>query len=173
VIQKNDDSVLKKSDQRAIVSQIKNWINSWVDYCENEAEYVKSFALLTAFMNIPDVKECMGECNCYIVETYIENTWMQKKEKLLLYNRLTTRNFDQCTSCPAKHENSSMKWVEMVLNLQQHMHQTVHTINKKYNSRFTVKEGHDAKNLDATHNWSITNNNDFISKYAEGMISFQ
>jgi hypothetical protein len=47
------------------------------------------------------------------------------------------------------------------------MHQAVHTINNKYNSRFTVKEGHDAKNLDATKT------NLFMSKYAEGMITFQ
>jgi hypothetical protein len=86
---------------------------------------------------------------------------------------LTTRNFDQCTSCPAEHEISSMKWVEMVASPQKHMHQAVHTKNKKSNSRFTVKEGHDAKNLDATQNWSATKTNEFISKYAEGMITFQ
>jgi hypothetical protein len=79
----------------------------------------------------------------------------------------------QCTSCPAEHENSSIKWGEMVVNPQQHMHQAVHTINKKFNSRFTVKEGHDAKNLDATQNWSATKANEFISKCAEGMIAFQ
>jgi hypothetical protein len=107
------------------------------------------------------------------METYIAKTWMQKKEKLLLYNRLTTWNFDQCTLCPAEHENSSMKWGEIVVTPQQYMHQTVHTINKKSNSRFTVKEGHGAKNLDATQNWSITNINEFVSQYAEGMISFQ
>jgi hypothetical protein len=56
---------------------------------------------------------------------------------------------------------------------QQHMHQAFHTINKKSNSIFTVKEGHDAKNLDATQNWSATKTNLFISKYAEGMIAFQ
>jgi hypothetical protein len=61
----------------------------------------------------------------------------------------------------------------MAVNPQQHMHQTVHTINKKSNSGFTVKEGQDAKNVDATQNWSITNNNELISKYAEGMIAFQ
>jgi hypothetical protein len=96
-----------------------------------------------------------------------------KEEKLLFYNRLTTRNFDQCTSCPAKHENSSMTWGEMVVNPQQHMHQVVHTINKNSNSRFTVKEGHDAKNLDATQNWSATKTNLFMYKYAEGMIALQ
>jgi hypothetical protein len=107
------------------------------------------------------------------MDTYIAFTWMAKKEKLLLDNRLTTRNFDQCTSCPAEHENSSTKWGEMVVNPQQHMHQAVHTINKKSNSIFTVKEGHDAKNIDATQNWSATKTNLFISKYTEGMIAFQ
>jgi hypothetical protein len=103
------------------------------------------------------------------MDTYIAVTWMEKKEKLLFYNRLTTRNFDQCTSCPAEHENSSMKWGEMVVNPKQHMHQAVHTINKNSSSRFTVKEGHDAKKIDATQNWSATKTNLFISKYAEGM----
>jgi hypothetical protein len=74
------------------------------------------------------------------MDTYIADTWMAKKEKLLFYNRLTTINFDQCTSCPAEQENSSIKWVYMDVNPQQHMHQAVHTINKKSNSRFTVKE---------------------------------
>jgi hypothetical protein len=27
--------------------------------------------------------------------------------------------------------------------------------------------------MDATHSWSVANNNEFVSKYAEGMISFQ
>jgi hypothetical protein len=36
-----------------------------------------------------------------------------------------------------------------------------------------VKEGHDAKNFDATQNWSATKKNFFIYKYAEGMITFQ
>jgi hypothetical protein len=107
------------------------------------------------------------------MDTYMAVTWKAKKEKLLFYNRLTTRNFNQCTSCLAEHENSSMKWGEMVVNPQQHMHQAVHTINKKSNSRFTGKEGHDAKTLDATQNWSATKTNLFISKYAEGMIAFQ
>jgi hypothetical protein len=61
----------------------------------------------------------------------------------------------------------------MLVNPQQDMHQTVHTINKKSNSRFTVKEGHDANNLDATQNWSVINTNEFVSKYAGTMISFQ
>jgi hypothetical protein len=61
----------------------------------------------------------------------------------------------------------------MVVNPQQHMHQTVHTINNKSNSRFTVKEGHGAYNLDATQNWSIANSNEFVSKYTEGVIAFQ
>jgi hypothetical protein len=77
---------------------------------------------------------------------------MKKKEKLLIHNRLTTRNFDQCTLCPDEHENVSMKWGEMVVNPQQHMYQTVHTINKNSNSRFTVKEFRGATNLDATQN---------------------
>jgi hypothetical protein len=98
---------------------------------------------------------------------------MAKKEKLLFYNRLTTRNFDQYTSCPAEHENSSMKWGEMVVNPQQHMYQAVHTISKKSNYRFTVTEGHNAKNLDATQHWSATKTKLFISKYAEGVIAFQ
>jgi hypothetical protein len=66
-----------------------------------------------------------------------------------------------------------MKWGEMVVNPHQHMHQAVHTINKKSNSRFTVKEVNDANNLDATQNWSATKTNLFISKYAEEMIAFQ
>jgi hypothetical protein len=107
------------------------------------------------------------------MDTYIEITWMAKKEKLLFYNRLTTRNFDQCTSCPDEHENSSMKWEEMVVHSQQHTNQNVHTINKKSNSRFAVKEGYDTQNLDATKNWSTTKTNEFIYKYAEGMIAFQ
>jgi hypothetical protein len=36
-----------------------------------------------------------------------------------------------------------------------------------------VKEGCDANNLDATQKWSIANTNEFLSKYAEGVISFQ
>jgi hypothetical protein len=55
--QKIDVSVLKKADRGAIISQAKNWITSWVNYCENEAEYLKSFSLFTAFMDRPDVKE--------------------------------------------------------------------------------------------------------------------
>jgi hypothetical protein len=66
-----------------------------------------------------------------------------------------------------------MKWGEMAVNPQQHMHQTVHTINKKSNSRCTVKEGHDANNLGITQSWSITYTNLFLSKYAEGVIAFQ
>jgi hypothetical protein len=110
-----------------------------VNYCENKAEYLKSFSLFTAFMDRPDVKERLSEYHSYVMDTYIAVTWMAKKEKLLFYNRLTTRNVDQCTSCPAEHENFSIKWGEMVVNPQQHMHQSVHTINKKSNSRFTVK----------------------------------
>jgi hypothetical protein len=102
--------VLKKANQRAIISQVKNWINSWVNYCENEAEYLKSLALFTAFMNRPDVKARLGKCHSYIMDTYTANKWMQKKEKLLLYNRLTIGRFDQCMLCPAEHENSSIKW---------------------------------------------------------------
>jgi hypothetical protein len=152
---------------------VKNWIASWVNYCENEAEYLKSFLLFTAFMDRPVEKVRLSECHSYIMDTYIVVTWMAKKEKLLFYNRLTTRNFDQCTSCPAEHENSPMKWGVMVANPQQHMYQEVHTINKKSNSRFTVKEGHAAKNLDVTQKWSATKTNLFISKYAEGVIAFQ
>jgi hypothetical protein len=96
--------------------------------------------------------------------TYIAVTWMVKKENHLFYNRLTTRNFDQCTSSPPENENSSMKWGETGVNPQQHMNQAVHAIKKKSNSRFTVKEGHDAKNLNATQNWSATKTNLFISK---------
>jgi hypothetical protein len=55
-----------------------------------------------------------------------------------------------------------MKWGEMVVNPRQHMYQTVHTLNKKSISRFTVKEGYDAKNLDATQNGYITKTNEFI-----------
>jgi hypothetical protein len=66
-----------------------------------------------------------------------------------------------------------MKWGEMVVNPQQRMHQAVHTINKKSNSRFTVKDGLDAKNMDATQKWPTTQTNEFISKYAEGSIAFQ
>jgi hypothetical protein len=173
VTHKFDVSFLKKADRGAIISQVKNWITSWVNYCENEAEYLKSFSLFTAFMDRPDVKERLGECHSSVMDTYISVTWMAKKEKLLFYNRLTTRNFDQCTSCSAEHENSSMKWGEMVVNHQKQMHQAVQTINKRSNSIFTVKEGRDAKNLEATQNWSATKTNEFISKYAEGMIAFQ
>jgi hypothetical protein len=173
VTQKFDVSLRRKADRGAIISQVKNWITSWVNYCENEGEYFKSFGLFTAFVEQPDVMQRRGECHSYIRDTYIAITWMAKKEKLLLYNRLTTRHFDQCTSCPAEHENSSMKWGEMVVNHQHHLHQTVHTINKKSNSRFIVKEGRDVKNLDATQNWSITKTNQFVLKYAEGVISFQ
>jgi hypothetical protein len=148
VTQKFDVSVLKKAGRGAIISQVKNWITSWVNYCENEGEYYKSFGLFTTFMERPDAMQQLGEWNSYIMNTYIAITWMAKKEKLLLYNRLTTRNFDQCTSCPAEHEHSSMKWGKILNNL----HQTVHTINKKSNSRFIVKEGHDEKKLDATQN---------------------
>jgi hypothetical protein len=92
---------------------------------------------------------------------------MTEKDKLLLYNRLTMRNFDQCNSCPAVHENASMKWGEMVVNPQQHLHQALHTINNKSSkSRFTVKEGHNATNMDATQKWSVTKINEFVSKYA-------
>jgi hypothetical protein len=170
VTQTNGGIVLKKDNLRAIISQVKKWINSWVSYCKNEAEHLKSFSVFTAFMNQPDVKARLGECHSYIMDTCIAKSWMQKKEKLLLYIRLTAWNFDQCTLCQAKHKNASMKWGEMVVNHQQHMHQTVHTINKKSNSRFTVKEGHDANNLDATQNWSITNNNESVSTYSEGVI---
>jgi hypothetical protein len=104
VTHKCDASVLKKADRRAIISQVKNWINQWVNYGGNGAEYLKSFALFTAFINRPDIEAYMGECRSYIMETYIAKTGMQKKEKLLLYN-----NFDQCTSCPAEHENCE-KW---------------------------------------------------------------
>jgi hypothetical protein len=100
VTQKFDVSVLKKADRGAIISQVKNWSTSWVNYCENEAEYLKSFSLFTAFMDRHDVKEQLCECHTYVMDTYIAVTWMAKKEKLLFYNRLTTRNFDQCTSCP-------------------------------------------------------------------------
>jgi hypothetical protein len=48
------------------------------------------------------------------MDTYIAITWMAKKENLLFYKSLATINVDQCTSCPAEHENSSMKWGEMV-----------------------------------------------------------
>jgi hypothetical protein len=173
VTQKFDVSVLKKAARGTIISQMKNWINSWVNYCENEAEYLKSFSLFATFMDRPDVKECRGECESYVMDTYISVTWMTKKEKLLLYNRLLTINFNQCTSCPAEHENSSMKWGDMVVNPQQRMYQAVHTINKNPNSRLTSKEGHDAKNLDATQHWSATKTNLFIYKYAEGVIAFQ
>jgi hypothetical protein len=168
VTQKFDASFFKKADRVAIISQAKNWIASWVNYCENEAEYLNSFSFFTAFMDQPEVKVRLGECHSYVMDTYIDVTCMAKKEKLLFYNMLTTRKFNQCTSCPAEHENSSMKLGEMVVNIQQHMHQAVHTINKKSNSRFTLKEGHDAKNLDVTQNWSATKTNLSISLYAGG-----
>jgi hypothetical protein len=116
VKQKNDVSVLKKADRGAIISQLNNWITSWVNYCEKEAEYLKSFSFVTAFMDRLDVKEQRGECHSYVMDTYKAVAWMAKKEKLLFYNRLMAINFDQCTSCPAEHENSSMKWGEMVGN---------------------------------------------------------
>jgi hypothetical protein len=133
VTQKKYDTVFKKADRGAIISQVKNWINSWVPYCKNEAEYLKSFSLFTAFINQPDVKAQCGQSHSYIMDTYILIMWMAKKENLLLYKMRTTRNIDQCTSFPAEHENSLMKCGEMVVNHQQHMHQTVHIINKKSN----------------------------------------
>jgi hypothetical protein len=93
VTQKFDVSILKKADRGAIISQVKNWTTSWVNYCENEAEYLKSFSSFTAFMDRPDVKERLGECHSYIMDIYIVITWMAKKEKLLFYKRLTTRIF--------------------------------------------------------------------------------
>jgi hypothetical protein len=57
VTHKFDVIVREKAHQGAIISQVKNWITSWVNYCENEAEYLKSFALLTAFMDQPAVKQ--------------------------------------------------------------------------------------------------------------------
>jgi hypothetical protein len=63
VTHKFDVSVLKKGDRGAIISQVKNWIASWVNYCRNEAEYLKSFSLFTAFMDQPDVKVRFGECH--------------------------------------------------------------------------------------------------------------
>jgi hypothetical protein len=36
-----------------------------------------------------------------------------------------------------------------------------------------VKEGQDVTNLDATQNWSVTNTDEFLSTYAERVISFQ
>jgi hypothetical protein len=47
-------------------------------------------------MDRPNVKERLGECHSYVMDTYIDVTWMTKKEKLLFYNRLTTRIFYQC-----------------------------------------------------------------------------
>jgi hypothetical protein len=52
---KFDVSVLKKANGGAIISQVKNWINSWVTYCENEVEYLKSLSLFATFVNRPDV----------------------------------------------------------------------------------------------------------------------
>jgi hypothetical protein len=76
---KNDVNALKKDNQRAIIKQVKNWIISWVNYCKNEAGYIKSFALFISFMNRPAVKEQPGECHTYIMDTYyIEKNWMQK-----------------------------------------------------------------------------------------------
>jgi hypothetical protein len=103
-------------------------------------------------MDRPDVKERLGACRSRVMDNYTAVKWMAKKKKLIFYNRLTTRNVDQCTSCPAEHENSSMKWGDFFVNLQQHIHQAVYTINKKSNSRFTVKEGHDANSLGSTQN---------------------
>jgi hypothetical protein len=173
VTQKFYVSFLKKGERGAIISQVKNWITSWVNYCENKAEYLKLLSLFTAFMDRPDVKERLGECHIYVMDTYIDVTWMEKKEKLLFYNRLTTRNVDQCTSCPAEHENSSMKWGEMVVNLQKHMHQAVHTINKKSNSRFTVRKAMVQRILTPHKIGPTPKQIEFISKYAERMISFQ
>jgi hypothetical protein len=85
VTQKFDVSVLKKADRGAIISQVRNWITSWVNYCENEAEYLKSFSLFSAFMDRPDVKEQLGECHSYVIDTYMDVTWMAKKEKLSMY----------------------------------------------------------------------------------------
>jgi hypothetical protein len=51
VMEKFNVSILNKADRGAILFQVKNWITSWVNYCENEAEYLKSFSLFTAFMD--------------------------------------------------------------------------------------------------------------------------
>jgi hypothetical protein len=65
------------------------------------------------------------------MDTYIEITWKVKKEKFLFCNGLIARFFDQCTSCTAELKNSSIKWKDLVVNPQKHMHQAVRTINKK------------------------------------------
>jgi hypothetical protein len=52
-----DVSVLKKADRGENISQAKNWITSWVNYCENEGEYLKSFGWFTAFMERHAVME--------------------------------------------------------------------------------------------------------------------
>jgi hypothetical protein len=52
---------------------------------------LKSFALFTAFVYIPYIKIHLGEYESYIMDSYIANKWMQNKEKLILYNRLTTQ----------------------------------------------------------------------------------
>jgi hypothetical protein len=57
VTQKFSVSVLKKADRGAIISQVKNWITSWFNYCGNEAEYLNSFSLFMAFVDGPGVKE--------------------------------------------------------------------------------------------------------------------
>jgi hypothetical protein len=67
VMQKYNVGVLKKGDRGAIISQVKNWIASWVNYCESEAEYLKSFSLFTTFMDRPGVKVRLGECHSYIM----------------------------------------------------------------------------------------------------------
>jgi hypothetical protein len=77
---KFDVSIIKKAHRGAIISQVKNWITSRVNCCENEAEYLKSFSLLPAFMDQPDVKERLGECHSHIMYTYIAVTWMAKKK---------------------------------------------------------------------------------------------
>jgi hypothetical protein len=35
MMQKFDVSVLKKDDRGTIIFQVKNWLTSWVNYCEN------------------------------------------------------------------------------------------------------------------------------------------
>jgi hypothetical protein len=37
VTHKFDIGILKKSDRGIIISQVKNWITSWFNYCENKS----------------------------------------------------------------------------------------------------------------------------------------
>jgi hypothetical protein len=80
VTQKFDVGDLKKDDRGAILSQVKNWITSWVNHCENEGEYLKSFGLFTTFMERPDVMQITWRV-LQLHNGYIHNNNLDGKER--------------------------------------------------------------------------------------------